>query len=133
MHKQLLAALALALPLGACATYGPYDRGYAGGAYPPGGYDRGWYEDRSDWDPGRAYRRDRRYNRQLARNDRVYHGRDGRYYCRRDDGTTGLVVGGIGGAIAGGAIGGDTLGALIGAGAGALLGREVDRGNVRCR
>ena len=64
---------------------------------------------------------------------RVYkewRGRDGRMYCRRTDGTTGLIVGGIGGALVGRTIdtrGDRTLGTLGGAAAGALLGREIDR------
>ncbi len=64
---------------------------------------------------------------------RVYkewRGKDGRLYCRRTDGTTGLIVGGIGGALLGRTIdtqGDRTLGTLGGAAAGALLGREIDR------
>lgn len=59
-----------------------------------------------------------------------WRGRDGRTYCRKSDGTTGLIVGGVAGALAGRAIdtrGDRTIGTLVGAGAGALLGREVDR------
>ena len=42
------------------------------------------------------YDRDGRYRepRRLSRNDRVWRGRDGRYHCRRDNGTTGLIIGG---------------------------------------
>jgi Glycine zipper 2TM domain len=84
------------------------------------------------------YYRDGRYYRpyNLSRNDRVYRGGNGRYYCRRSDGTTGLVIGAVGGAALGGAIArGDSnlLGVIIGGGAGALLGREIERGSVRCR
>ena len=43
---------------------------------------------------------------------RYWRGNDGRYRCRKSNGTTGL---------------------LVGAGAGALLGREVDRNNSRPR
>ena len=69
---------------------------------------------------------------------REWKGRDGRYYCRKPNGTTGLVVGGVAGALLGRTIdtrGDRTLGTLGGAAAGALLGREVDRGtsNRRCR
>jgi uncharacterized protein YcfJ len=69
---------------------------------------------------------------------RQWRGRDGRTYCRKPNGTTGLLVGGVAGALVGRSIdtGGDrTLGTLLGAGAGALAGREVDRGtsNRRCR
>jgi len=91
----------------------------------------------SRYDAARYYRRDdRRYEqRRLGRNDRIYRGSDNRYYCRRDDGTTGLIIGAVGGGVLGNIIApGDskTLGTLIGAGAGALLGRYVDRGDVVC-
>jgi hypothetical protein len=86
------------------------------------------------WDPADSYRSGGRHGeRRLGRNDEIYRGRDGRYYCRRNDGTTGLVIGAIGGGLLGNAIGGDTLSTLLGAGGGALLGRSIDRGNVRCR
>jgi len=67
------------------------------------------------------------------RNDRIYRGGDGRYYCKRDNGTTGLVIGGLAGGALGNIIGGNTLGTLLGAGGGALLGRQIDRGDVKCR
>lgn len=74
--------------------------------------------------------------RRLGRNDRIYRGYNGRYYCRRSDGTTGLIIGGISGGVLGSLLangGSNTLGALIGAGAGALLGNSIDRGQVVCR
>lgn len=84
------------------------------------------------------YYRDGRYyrTRALSRNDRIYRGRDGRYYCRRSDGTTGLIIGAGVGALIGNSIDGgrsSLLGTLIGAGAGAAIGREIQRGNLRCR
>jgi len=90
------------------------------------------------WDAARYYRRDdRRYRpRRLGRNDYIYRGSDNRYYCRRDDGTTGLIIGGIGGGVLGQIIapgGYKTLGTIIGAGAGALLGRAIDDGDIVCR
>jgi uncharacterized protein YcfJ len=69
----------------------------------------------------------------MGRGDRIYRGGDGRYYCRRNDGTTGLVIGAVAGGLLGNALGGNTLGTLLGAGGGALLGQSIDRGNVRCR
>ena len=93
----------------------------------------------SRYDAARYYRPyDARQHKvkRLGRNDRIYRGMDDRYYCRRDDGTTGLIVGGIIGGVAGHVIApGDskTLGTIIGAGAGALIGREVDRGDIVCR
>lgn len=84
------------------------------------------------------YYRDGRYyqQRRLGRNDRIYRGNDGRYYCRRSDGTTGLIVGAAVGGLLGNSLGrGDSgvLATLLGAGAGAALGSSIDRGNVNCR
>ncbi len=95
--------------------------------------DYRWHGDRDDWDASRDYRRGKYRERRLSREDQVYRGRDGKAYCRRNDGTTGLVVGGAGGALLGNLVGGGLLGTLAGGGAGALLGREIDRGKVRCR
>lgn len=96
--------------------------------------DYRWQGDRnSNWDPAQHYHAGHYRERRLGRNDRVYRGHDGRYYCRRSDGTTGLVIGAVAGGVLGNAIGGDTLGTLLGAGGGALLGRSIDRSNIRCR
>jgi uncharacterized protein YcfJ len=72
----------------------------------------------------------------LGRNDRIYRGSDDRYYCRRDDGTTGLIIGGVAGGVLGNIIApgsSKTIGTLIGAGAGALIGRAIDDRDVVCR
>jgi hypothetical protein len=73
--------------------------------------------------------------RRLSRGDRIW--RDGdRYYCRRDNGTTGLVIGAGVGALLGRTVdtrGDRSAGTLLGAIAGGLLGREIDRGELRCR
>ena len=96
--------------------------------------DYRWNGDRNgDWDPSQHYDRGSYRERRLGRNDRIYRGGDGRYYCKRNNGTTGLVIGGVAGGLLGNALGGDTLGTLLGAGGGALLGRSLDRGKVRCR
>ena len=67
----------------------------------------------------------------------TWRGSDGRLYCRKPNGTTGLVVGGAAGALAGRAIdnrGSRTTGTVLGAAVGALLGRHVERNVVkRCR
>jgi len=98
------------------------------------GRDYRWQGDRnSDWDPSRHYHAGRYRERRLGRDDRIYRGGDGRYYCRRNDGTTGLVIGALAGGLLGNAVGGNTLSTLLGAGGGALLGQSIDRGNVRCR
>lgn len=59
-----------------------------------------------------------------------WRGADGRTYCRKSNGTVGLIVGGAGGALVGRAIdtrGERATGTIVGAAAGALLGREVAR------
>ena len=84
-------------------------------------------------------RKDRRYyanDQRVNSNTRIWRGDDGRYRCKKDNGTTGLLIGGAVGGLAGHEIagGGDKLlGTIIGAGAGALIGREVDRDKYRCR
>jgi hypothetical protein len=74
--------------------------------------------------------------RRISRDDRIWRGRDGRYYCERDNGTTGLLIGAGVGALAGRAIdtrGDRTVGTLLGGALGAVIGREIDRGELRCR
>ena len=105
-------------------------------AFGQGGRDHRWQggAQNRQWDPANTYQSGGRHReRRLSRNDEVYRGHDGRSYCRRSDGSTGLVIGAIGGGLLGNAIGGDTLITLLGAGGGAVLGRSIDRGNVRCR
>jgi hypothetical protein len=70
---------------------------------------------------------------------RTWRGRDGRVYCKRRNGTTGLIVGGAAGALVGRELDGGrsrATGTILGAAAGALLGREIDRnrkGGYKCR
>ncbi len=99
---------------------------------------RDGYDDEAAYDPARDYRGGTQYReRVLASEDRVYAGYDGRYYCKRSDGTTGLIVGGAAGGVLGNVIDGGrsrTVGTLLGAAAGALAGRAVDQNQqVRCR
>ena len=126
-----------------------YSQGYQQPGYPvpAPGYDNGGYapapggyydSDRVEtgYDPARYYRPGR--ETVLGTDDRVYAGNDGRYYCRRNDGTTGLIVGGAAGGVFGNVIAGGhsrTVGTLLGAAAGALAGKAIDQNNsdVRCR
>lgn len=58
-----------------------------------------------------------------------WRGRDGRVYCRKSDGTTGLIVGGAAGALIGRSIdthGDRATGTILGAAGGALIGKEID-------
>jgi uncharacterized protein YcfJ len=73
-----------------------------------------------------------------AHQGRNWQGRDGRLYCRKSSGTTGLIVGGAAGALVGREIdshGERTTGTVLGAALGALLGRHVQRNVIsrRCR
>jgi len=104
----------------------------------------------ANWEHGRKYKnrrdRDRRgsYGRharndyrgdRVGRNTRVWN-RNGRTYCQKENGTTGLLIGGAVGALAGHEVAGSgnrTLGALIGAAGGGLLGRAIDLSDARCR
>ena len=67
----------------------------------------------------------------------TWRGQDGRLYCKRPNGTTGLVVGGGAGVLAGRAIdtrGDRTTGTVLGGALGALLGRHIQRKVIsRCR
>ena len=88
--------------------------------------DRGLYDH-----SGRYYE-----PRRLARGDRVWRGNDGRYHCRRDNGTTGLIIGAAAGALLGRELDGGRdrrVGTIIGAAGGGLLGRAIDRGELKCR
>ena len=89
----------------------------------------GFYKKRKD---RRYYARDER----IISNTRIWRDNNGRYRCKKDNGTTGLLIGGAVGGLAGHEIagGGDKLlGTVLGAAGGALLGREIDRDKYRCR
>jgi Glycine zipper 2TM domain len=99
-------------------------------------------DDNAYYDPSRDYRDGNYQERVLANDDRVYRGTDGRYYCKRNDGTTGLIVGGVGGAVLGNVIDGGrsrAVGTILGGLLGAVAGRAVERGandrngEIRCR
>lgn len=114
--------------------------------FQPQGYhaapsEDGWNRHRRDRHRDRYDRYDRGYYNQgyydepVYRNTRVWRGEDGRTYCRKKNGTTGLIIGGAAGALLGREVDGGrdrTLGTVLGAAAGALIGRELDNG-VRCR
>ena len=132
------AALTMAVPT---PDLGPVTQGAA--LHADQGRHLGHYKKHRKWQRERAReqrryyaQQDRAYERQLSRNDRIWRGDDGRYRCRRADGTAGLVIGGALGAIAGSEVAGRqnrTIGAIIGAVGGGLLGRQIDRGGLRCR
>ena len=123
MKKTVIAALVAAiLPLSALPAAAQPDNHWHGGS------------DNPRWDAADNYRDDPdHHDRRMTRDDYIYRGHDGRTYCRRDDGTTGLVAGGVGGALIGGAIGGSALAAVLGGVGGAAIGSSIDRGEVHCR
>lgn len=123
-------------------------RGRSTGAYRDSGYDNGDYRrapaayaddrDEGGYDASRYYRGGNYQERTLSTDERVYAGTDGRYYCKRSDGTTGLVVGAAAGGILGNVIDGGhsrVVGTLLGGAVGALAGKSIDQNNsqVRCR
>ena len=120
---MFLVAAALVLPTGAVL------------ADPPG-HAKAWgHKDKQGRGYKKGYREGRRDAQSIGSNTRLWRGDDGRYYCKRDDGTTGLIIGAAVGGLAGNELAGRgdrTLGAILGAAGGALLGREIDRSNNRC-
>ena len=99
-------------------------------------HGRDKYRDRRDYrNYGQRY--DRNYAEPVYRDTQVWRGDDGRYYCKEENGTTGLLIGaGVGGLIGhevAGRNGDRTLGAILGAAGGALLGRAIDRSSTKCR
>ncbi|TPG13645.1 glycine zipper 2TM domain-containing protein [Sphingomonas oligophenolica] len=134
--RRLLLGVGAAMTLAGCSALGGYGSSGLGSGYSAYDYNRpdpsynGYYADR-------YYTQNSRYGeRRMANNDRVYVGQNGQYYCRRPDGTTGLIVGGIAGGALGALItsgGSQTLGTLLGAAGGAIAGRAIDRNNVKCK
>jgi hypothetical protein len=128
----------------------------ANGDYKRGdnGRHRGWQKKSAAWQDYNRYdynRPDPRYgnyyadryyrdgsyyqDRRLYNQDRIYRGSDNRYYCRRSDGTTGLLIGAVGGGLFGRTIapnGSKSLGTILGGAGGALIGRSIGRRGVRC-
>ncbi len=148
MRKTIiaLAAAAMAIPAAPAAADPPRwapAHGYHDNDRNRDGYyqrvsDRRDRYDRRDRRDRRVYDGRGRYYepRRVRRDDRVWRGNDGRYYCERDNGTTGLIIGAAGGALLGREIDGGrerTVGTILGAAIGGLLGREIDRGEARCR
>jgi hypothetical protein len=133
MRTMILGALAASALLGGCTSYGNSRPDYAYRQYDYNRPDPAY----GGYDPARYYRDDPRYReRNLGYRDRVYRGNDGRYYCRRNDGTTGLIIGAIAGGVLGNIIApGDskTLGTILGASGGAVAGRAIGRRDARCR
>lgn len=126
MHL-VLPALAIAALVSGCESYGGGAPGYGGPGY---GYGPGAEQ---SWNAPQYYRDGPYQERVMSPDEQVYYGNDGRYYCRRPDGTAGLIVGGIAGGVLGNVIApgrSKTLGTLLGAAGGAAVGNAVA---TRCR
>lgn len=150
MRKPLIAGLVLALsaPVAAPALADPPPHAKAWGKrakdrdrerdrWERDRWEQQRYGQQRNWSrPERYYVSNNNYRPyRLNSDDRVYRGRDGRYYCRRKDGTTGLIIGALGGGALGNLIapgGSKTVGTLAGGALGALLGKSLDDG-VTCR
>jgi hypothetical protein len=126
----IVPALAIAALVSGCESYSGGGPGYDGPGYGPGPGSE------ENWDAPHYYRDGDYQERVMSRDDQVYYGSDGRYYCRRPDGTAGLIIGGIAGGVVGNAIapgGSRTLGTLLGAAGGAAIGDAVATNSTRCR
>jgi hypothetical protein len=145
MRKTMLGLLAIAAAVPAIPTaavaqdwgHDRYERDYRDGRYDDrySGYDNRYsgYDNRNS-----QYRRgySSYYDRSGYYHGPTWRGNDGRAYCRRADGTTGLIVGGIAGALVGRSIdtrGDRAAGTLLGGAIGALLGRSIEKDGARCR
>ena len=143
MFKRAALALAvpgLAIAAPAAAAPAPHSAAYShSNVWSDAGAEHGrkhrrHYERRDGRYYGNGYSS---YGEPVYANTRVWRGDNGQYYCKRSNGTTGLLIGGAGGALLGREIAGRngdrTLGAILGAAGGALLGRAVDKSTSRCR
>ena len=90
------------------------------------------FADPPPWAPAHGRRAK---ERALTSRDVVWRGNDGGYYCRREDGTTGRIVGTAVDTVLGRTLDVGSqriLGTMLGGSAGAMISREIDRGELRC-
>ena len=142
MKKTVLSAVLAATALTSVPAFGdppPWAPAHGRRHHEQQRYEQQRYDHYGRYD---NYERDGRYDNDYQRDYRrtsngisYWQGDDGRYYCRRGNGTTGLLVGAALGALLGREVdrrGDRSTGTILGAAAGALLGREVARGRTRC-
>ena len=118
--RLLVTIAALSIPAAALADPPPWAPAHGRRAHEAATYDsRGYYAQ----------------PRPIGEDEHIWRGEDGRYHCRRSNGTTGLVIGAAAGAIIGNQLsrGDRTLGTVLGAAGGGLIGRQIDRGSLHCR
>ena len=114
-----------------------HGRGWGPGGRPANDWryrQDGW--NRPGWHAEQFYRPGNYQPRYLGSNDQIWRGYDNRYYCRRSDGTTGLIIGGLAGGTLGNVLapgGSKVLGSIIGGTLGAVIGNSVARNRVVCR
>lgn len=130
LTKGLMAIVAAASVVGTAPAYASLSSAVPAPGYHKAAETADFYKKRKD----RRYyaSRDERING----NTRIWRDNNGRYRCKKDNGTTGLLIGGAVGGLAGHEIAGNgdkLLGTVLGAAGGALLGREIDRDKYRCR
>jgi hypothetical protein len=63
---------------------------------------------------------------------RYWQGDSGQYYCRRSNGTTGMIIGAAAGALLGNRVVGGTTATIVGGVAGAVIGKQLEQGRARC-
>ena len=123
-----LAAPALmfgAMPANAASTFGKAPKAEAA-SHTESAWEHSRKKDRRyyrSYAPRSYYQPRGYYGEPVSYRTRAWRGDDGRYYCKKENGTTGLLIGGAAGALAGHEIAGSgdrTLGALLGAAGGAL-------------
>lgn len=116
-------------------VFGSKEEAEAAGPGDGGGYDEAGDAGRGDADEGvdavgdQGDPGDQAYQGEGGPGE-TWRGEDGQTYCRRSDGTTGLIVGGGAGALVGRGIDGGRnrgAGTIIGAIAGAIIGSAVER------
>jgi uncharacterized protein YcfJ len=118
--------------------------GMAVSAVPAAASDHGRHSYSQGWQQSNTrdrYGNDTRYygtgyhSQPAYRTSQTWRGNDGRYYCRKSDGTTGLIIGAAAGALLGRAVDGGynhTTGTVLGGVVGALLGKSVAQSST-CR
>ncbi len=80
--------------------------------------------------PTEAMARHRQYSHYDNGRYKTFTGSNGRTYCRKSDGTTGAIIGGVAGGVIGQEVAGNgnrTIGTLLGAGLGVVGGRAIER------
>lgn len=139
-HQFKIPALVLAASLAAGATTASAAPQFAGHSFGTAqtGVEAAWEHGRGGgWRDDDHHGRQRvYYDEPVYRDTRVWRGDNGRYYCRKKDGTVGTIIGGAVGALLGRELDGGynrSTGTILGAAGGALLGRHVARNGGRCR